>query len=44
MSNFDYDVVYIGSGHAAFHGAGKLVKKGRKVAVVEADKLGGHMS
>ena len=41
MSNFDYDVVYIGSGHAAFHGAGKLVKKGRKVAVVEADKLGG---
>ena len=41
MANYDYDVVYIGSGHAAFHGASKLIKRGKKVAVVEVDKLGG---
>lgn len=41
MMTYDYDVVYIGSGHAAFHGASKLINNGCKVAIVEADKLGG---
>jgi glutathione reductase (NADPH) len=41
MSNYDYDVIFIGTGHAAFHGAFKLLKNGKKVAFVESDKLGG---
>lgn len=41
MTTYDYDVIYIGSGHAANHGALKLVKQGKKVAFVEGDKLGG---
>ncbi|GAO99610.1 dihydrolipoyl dehydrogenase family protein [Fructobacillus ficulneus] len=41
MTDFDYDVIYIGSGHGANHGALKLVQQGQKIAFVEADKLGG---
>lgn len=41
MSNYDYDTVFIGTGHAAFHGALKLLKSGQKIAFVESDKLGG---
>lgn len=41
MTDFDYDVVFIGSGHAAFHGAFKLLKAGKKVALIEESKLGG---
>lgn len=41
MADLDYDVVFIGSGHAAFHGAFKLLQAGKKVAFVEEDKLGG---
>ncbi|WP_076460897.1 dihydrolipoyl dehydrogenase family protein [Limosilactobacillus caccae] len=37
----DYDVIFIGSGHAANHGAGLLAAAGKKVAMIEADKLGG---
>lgn len=43
MTTYDYDVIYIGSGHAANHGALKLVKQGKKVAFVEGDKLGGYL-
>ncbi|MFT9267695.1 dihydrolipoyl dehydrogenase family protein [Oenococcus sp.] len=38
---FDYDVLYIGSGHGTFDGAIPLAAKGYKVAVVEADLIGG---
>lgn len=40
-NNFDYDVLYIGAGHGTFDGAMPLAAKGYKVAVVEADKIGG---
>ena len=39
--NFDYDVIYIGSGHAAFDGAKTLCKQGFKIAFVEAIAVGG---
>lgn len=39
--NFDYDVIYIGSGHAAFDGAKTLCKEGFKIAFVEANAVGG---
>ncbi len=38
---FDYDVIYIGSGHAAFDGAKTLCKLGFKIAFVEANAVGG---
>lgn len=38
--NFDYDVIYIGSGHAAFDGAKTLCKQGFKIAFVEAIAVG----
>ena len=38
---YDYDVLFIGSGHAAWHGALKLVKAGKKVAFVDGDLIGG---
>ena len=40
MPEFDYDVVYIGSGHGTFDGAMPLAAKGKRVAVIEADKVG----
>ncbi|MEJ6399934.1 dihydrolipoyl dehydrogenase family protein [Nicoliella lavandulae] len=36
-----YDVMFIGSGHAAWHGAVKLAQAGKKVALIEGDKLFG---
>lgn len=36
-----YDVIYIGSGHACWHGALILKTLGKKVALVERDLLGG---
>ncbi len=41
MANFDYDVLYIGSGHAAWHGALILARAGKKVAFAERDLTGG---
>ena len=40
-ANYDYDVLYIGGGHAAFDGAEPLAKSGQKVALVTDDLLGG---
>lgn len=37
----DYDVIFIGSGHACNHGAMALSKAGKKVAIIEQDKNGG---
>ena len=36
-----YDVIFIGSGHACWHGALILKLQGKKVALVERDLLGG---
>jgi glutathione reductase (NADPH) len=41
MANFDYDVLYIGSGHAAWHGALILKGAGKKVGFIERDLTGG---
>ena len=41
MTEFNFDVLYIGSGHGTFDGAIPLAASGVKVAVVEADKVGG---
>lgn len=42
MANqYDYDVLYLGSGHGTFDGAIPLVQSGAKVGVVEADMIGG---
>ena len=38
---YDYDVIFIGSGHACNHGAMMLKMAGKSVAMVEKDKLGG---
>ena len=32
---YDYDVLFLGSGHAAWHGALKLAMAGKKVAFVD---------
>lgn len=39
--SFDYDVLYIGSGHGTFDGAIPLSASGLRVAVVEEEKIGG---
>lgn len=41
MANFDYDVLFIGTGHAAWHGALILAQAGKKVAFAERDLTGG---
>ncbi len=41
MANYDYDVLYIGTGHAAWHGALILAQAGKKVAFAERDLTGG---
>lgn len=41
MTNFDYDVLYIGTGHAAWHGALILAGAGKKIAFAERDLTGG---
>ncbi|MBR1796497.1 MAG: NAD(P)/FAD-dependent oxidoreductase [Clostridiales bacterium] len=38
---FDYDVIFVGSGHACWHGAVLLKLAKKKVALVERDLLGG---
>ncbi len=37
----EYDVIFIGSGHACWHGALILKKAGKSVALVERELLGG---
>ncbi|WPQ67163.1 dihydrolipoyl dehydrogenase family protein [Weissella paramesenteroides] len=37
----NYDVIFIGSGHAAWHGAQTLSRAGKKVALVEENKVAG---
>lgn len=37
----DYDVLFLGSGHAAWHAALALVQGGKKVALIEKDVTGG---
>lgn len=41
VENYDYDVLYLGSGHGTFDGAIPLAAKGVKVAVVEGGLIGG---
>jgi len=41
MVQYDYDVLYIGSGHGTFDGAIPLAAKGVRVGIVEADLIGG---
>ncbi|MCW0952915.1 NAD(P)/FAD-dependent oxidoreductase [Weissella ceti] len=41
MTEFNFDVLYIGSGHGTFDGAIPLAASGVKVGVIEADKVGG---
>ncbi|WP_349582522.1 dihydrolipoyl dehydrogenase family protein [Leuconostoc citreum] len=36
-----YDVIFIGSGHAAWHGAQTLARAGKKVALIEENKIAG---
>lgn len=38
---YDFDVVFIGSGHSCWHGALMLVQAGKKVALVDHDLPGG---
>ncbi|KRM96786.1 glutathione reductase [Liquorilactobacillus aquaticus DSM 21051] len=40
-NKYDYDVLYLGSGHGTFDGAIPLAGKGLKVAVVESGLIGG---
>ncbi|AVK61886.1 glutathione reductase [Lactobacillus sp. CBA3605] len=40
-SNYDFDVLYLGSGHGTFDGAIPLAAKGVRVAVVEPGLIGG---
>ena len=39
--SYQFDVLYLGAGHGAFDGAVPLAKSGKKVAIIEADKIGG---
>lgn len=41
MGTYDYDVVFIGSGHANWHAAVALVAAGKKVAIVEEGRTAG---
>lgn len=41
MNNKHYDVIYIGSGHAAWHGALILNQMKKRVAIIEKDKIAG---
>lgn len=38
---YDFDVVFIGSGHSCWHGALTLTQAGKKVALVDFDLPGG---
>lgn len=37
----DYDVIFIGSGHATWHAAVGLIQAGKHVAIIERDLVGG---
>ena len=39
--HYDYDVVFLGSGHSCNHGGMALALAGKKVAFIEADRMGG---
>lgn len=41
VGKYDYDVLYIGAGHATFDGAAPLAKTGVKVGVIEGGLIGG---
>lgn len=41
MTNYDYDVMFIGSGHANWHAALALRKAGKKVVLIEKDLIAG---
>lgn len=41
MTEFDYDVLYLGCGHGTFDGAIPLAQSGKKVAVIESGLIGG---
>ncbi|WP_281164738.1 dihydrolipoyl dehydrogenase family protein [Liquorilactobacillus sicerae] len=41
MNNYDYDVMFIGSGHANWHAALALRKAGKKVVLIEKDLIAG---
>ncbi|MCI1700741.1 dihydrolipoyl dehydrogenase family protein [Liquorilactobacillus nagelii] len=41
MTKYDYDVMFIGSGHANWHAALALRKAGKKVILIEKDLLAG---
>ena len=38
---YDYDVIFIGAGHASWHAAMILLQAGKKMAFVERDVVGG---
>ncbi|USS90535.1 dihydrolipoyl dehydrogenase family protein [Fructilactobacillus carniphilus] len=38
---YQFDVLYLGSGHGAFNGAMPLAQAGFKLGMIEADKIGG---
>lgn len=39
--SYQFDVLYLGAGHGTFDGAIPLANSGKRVGVVEADKIGG---
>ncbi|MCM0582095.1 NAD(P)/FAD-dependent oxidoreductase [Weissella diestrammenae] len=41
MMTYQFDVLYLGSGHGTFDGAIPLAAKGLRVGVIEANKIGG---
>ncbi|MCP0885753.1 NAD(P)/FAD-dependent oxidoreductase [Ligilactobacillus sp. WILCCON 0076] len=41
MTNYDYDVMFIGSGHANWHAAVALTQAGKKVVLIEKDLIAG---
>lgn len=40
-NNYQFDVLYLGSGHGAFNGAIPLALKGKKAGIIEVGKIGG---